>query len=422
MNILELATEQEALLIKLRRQIHEHPELGNYEFHTLEVISKFLEENGVEYVTVPKGGIFGFITGTKGSSPKTVMLRADIDALPIQESPTNLCGPKACVSKIDGVSHACGHDAHTAMLLVTAKILQEHRDEFDGRIILMFERGEEGVENCYFLLKWLQEHKTRIDACWAIHVRTGFESGHMSLREGGNACGLCCYEVTLNGRGGHGSEPHQSINPINCYTAISTALDSLRGREIDALETLSQSTCYVQAGSKANIIPDTLRFGGTARFFKHDTVGQQFKEAFYRICDGIAKAYRCTVSYDFFLGPTPALINNDQCVEIARDALTKAIGADRISKLPPQMGSESMAEVQLYYPGCYAYLGIDKPELGTGSELHSAKFDLDESALKYGVTSSIAYALEVLSTDKEIKFTPYTGDLRALYSDQVDKL
>ncbi len=422
MDFIKLAKQEEELLISIRRHIHENPELGNYEFKTLALIEDFLKENGIEYVHVDKGGIFGFIRGTKGNSEKTVMLRADIDALPVDESPTNLKGPKNVTSKVKGVSHVCGHDAHTAMLLIAAKILNQHRDEFDGRVILMFEQGEEGVENCYFLLKWLQENKVRIDACFAIHLRAGFESGELAFRDGGNMCGLCCYEISIHGRGGHGSRPDQSINPINCFTAISNSLDSFRVREIDPLATLSMSTCYVQSGTKANIIPDTLRFGGTARFYDHKVVGQKFKEGFYRICDSMAKAYNCEISYDFFLGPTPALINNTQCFEMARDSVSRALGAEHVHELPPKMGSESMAEVQLYYPGCYGYLGIDKPELGTGADHHNAKFDIDEAALVNGVVAHLAYAMEVLSSDKKIIFEPYTGDLRALYSDQVDKL
>ena len=177
----------------------------------------------------------------------------------------------------------CGHDGHTAMLLTSAKLLQEHRDELDGNVILMFERGEEGGENCYFLLKYLLEEQIRVDGCWSMHMAPAVDAGKIAVLDDGVMAGLCAFDVTIKGKGGHGSRPDLANNPVDCYSAIATALQSVPMREISPFQVLTYTICLLNASPKINVIPEQVRFGGTARFYEKELVGEPFKRAFLRL-------------------------------------------------------------------------------------------------------------------------------------------
>ena len=193
MDILALAKQEQEHIVAYRRHLHENPELSQQETNTVAYICERLQEFGISYVEVPKGGVLGFIGG--GNEDKTVMLRADMDALPVPECPNNLKQPKTCVSKIPGISHACGHDAHVAMLLAAGKILQEHVADIHGRVILFFERAEEAGGNILYLLRYLYEQKIRIDGCFGMHVKGNLDAGKISLEPGGINAGIktCWY-------------------------------------------------------------------------------------------------------------------------------------------------------------------------------------------------------------------------------------
>lgn len=423
MDFFSMAKAEEAYTIKNRRYLHENPELTWHEFHTLEFIKNELDKLQIEYTEVKYGGIIGKIRGKKETeNKKTIMLRADMDALPVEESEEHLCGKRKCISKNPGVSHMCGHDGHTAMLLTSAKILKENENTLEGDVILMFERGEEGGENCYFLLKYLLENEVKIDGCWSMHINPNIEKGRMGILDGGVMAGLCAYDVTLKGKGGHGSRPDLANNPVDCFTAIQSALQSVVLREVSPFETLTYSTCLLEGSQKTNIIPDELRFGGSARFYELETAGKPFKEAFFRICDNIAAAYRCDVKYNLFLGPLNALKNHSQCAALARELLSGLLGEENIVTCEPLMGSESMAEVHMYYPGVYGLLGTKDLEHGCGADMHHPKFELNEEILTTGVASTLAYTYGFLERKPSIDFTPYQGDLRALYSDEVERI
>lgn len=423
MNFISMAKAEENYTFKNRRYLHENPELTWHEFNTLSFIKKELEQMQIAYTEIKYGGIIGKIQGKKSAeNKKTLMLRADMDALPVEECEEHLCGKRKYISKVPGVSHMCGHDGHTAMLLTSAKILKENEENLDGDIILMFERGEEGGENCYFLLKYLQDNEIKIDGCWSMHINPNIEKGKMGILNNGVMAGLCAYDVTLKGKGGHGSRPDLANNPVDCFVAIQNALQSVVTRKISPFETLTFSTCLLEASQKINVISDELRFGGSARFYEMETAGEPFKEVFFRICDNIAAAYECSVQYNLFLGPLNALKNNRDCAEFARKILGNVLGEENIVTCEPLMGSESMAEVHLYYPGVYCLLGTRDLENGCGADMHHPKFELNEEILTIGVASTLVYAFEFLERKPEINFTPYQGDLRALYSDEVERI
>ena len=423
MDFMRLAAENEQYTIEKRRYLHERPELTGKEYNTLAFIRSELDRMGISYQEVKYGGIIGWIRGKKaGDSGKTLLLRADMDALPVEEDENNLNRQREVVSKTPGVSHMCGHDGHTAMLLTSAKLLQEHRDELDGNVILMFERGEEGGENCYFLLKYLLEEQIRVDGCWSMHMAPAVDAGKIAVLDDGVMAGLCAFDVTIKGKGGHGSRPDLANNPVDCYSAIATALQSVPMREISPFQVLTYTICLLNASPKINVIPEQVRFGGTARFYEKALVGEPFKRAFLRICDHIAAAYDCTLEYNQFLGPLNALKNHPQCTAMARKFLGQLLGPEQVVTSEPLMGSESMAEVHLYYPGVYCLLGTKNEALGCGADMHHPQFDLDESVLKIGVAATLAYTFGFLSEEEPLQFAPYDGDLRGLYSEAVDQI
>ena len=211
MDILKESLALSDYTTSIRRHLHENPELSGLEFNTIKLICGELEKMGIEYVNVPDGGVLATIDGDR--SGKTVLLRADCDALPIQELPDNAKKAKRVVSRCDGVAHMCGHDGHTAMLLSAAKVLNANRDRIKGRVYLMFERGEEGSGNLYYLMQYIQQNKLRIDATFAEHTDVLLNAGEISCQPGPMHAGAVGYQVTLTGKGGHGSRPDRSNNP-----------------------------------------------------------------------------------------------------------------------------------------------------------------------------------------------------------------
>ena len=219
MEIFNEAKKQFDYMVRIRRQMHENPELTGKEYETLKLIKKELDDMGIDYIEVPDGGIVGQIHG--GKPGKTVLMRADMDALPIQENSVNLTCSKLCVSGNAGVSHACGHDAHTAMLLGEARILNTHRDEINGTIVLCFERGEEGGGQVENLLPYIVETmKLPIDTCVATHVKWDVEAGQVSAEPGPVFSGGYGFHIRLHGLTGHGSRPDLEIGRASCRERV----------------------------------------------------------------------------------------------------------------------------------------------------------------------------------------------------------
>ena len=321
MDIQKLVAAEEELLISLRRHFHEHPELSEQEFRTLEYIDERLDAWGIPNVEIPFGGIFATIDS--GKPGRTILLRADIDALPIEESPTNLAGPKICVSQNPGVSHACGHDAHTAMLLVAAKILAEHKDEWCGKVICMFEQAEEmGDRGIRDLLPYLETNGIHIDACYGTHMMYSLPAGKVAVLPGAALAGAMFFCVKINGKSGHGSMPHLAKNPIDAFTTFDGELASYRMRSVAPNHMLTYSFGMVRAGDTPNVIPETLTFSGTARFFD-DEDGLTFRKEFRRILAYVTEMQGMTaeILLDHYF---PVTVNNEECAEAARTAIAAA--------------------------------------------------------------------------------------------------
>ncbi|MDR1204158.1 MAG: amidohydrolase [Peptococcaceae bacterium] len=407
----KLAQENEVLTIEQRRHIHRHPELSGQEFETLKYIRSRLDTYGVSYVEVEDGGILGFL-GDENKG-RTLILRADIDALPIVENPRNLKRERTVISENPGIQHACGHDAHAAMLLTAAKILRENESKLRGRVILFFERGEEGTGNIRQLLKYIEEKEIHIDAAHGIHVDALTPAGKFIALGGPNHAGACAFHVTLIGEGGHGSRPDLSANPIDAFAGVYNALNSIRLKYISPFEQLTFSVGQISSGTRANVIPGKLEFSGTLRFY-NQVVAKRFVEEFRNILEHETAACHCTYETEGFSLGLP-LINNDKITELIQGAVGRIFSANRlIMDANPSMGSESFSLLAKLYPSAMIYLGVRNEEFGSGAAHHSEYFDLDEAALHDGVAETIAFAFDFLNYGGEIPFKQEVANLKEL--------
>ena len=408
--------------VELRRHFHRHPEPTSREFETVKFICGQLSELGIPYHRIPDGGILAEIkcADWEDASAPHVLLRADCDALTMEESETVAGVPRVCRSENPGVAHMCGHDSHMAMLLGAAKLLSGmDRSQLKGVIYLLFERGEEGGNCIYYVMKYIQEHGIRIDTCFAMHVDPQTEVGTFALKSGPDRAGSVMFEVELIGKGGHGSRPDLANNPIDCFVAIANALKDVRMRHIAPDRIITVNIGSVRSGSKRNIVPESLKFNGTARLFDVET-GKLFKERLHSIIEGMAALYGCRAVYQEFSGPSLSVNNDPTATQLARDALTELFGADAVKEADIDMTAESFSTLSTYYPSVMARLGVWDKTRGEAAGLHKPEFDLDERALPYGIAAYAAYALRYLAQHPSFQFTPFRGDADALlrYTDR----
>lgn len=386
--------EKQDYIISCRRTIHQYAELGGKEVKTSAFIRKELKGAGAEILPVGKTGLIAVLdTGKEGPH---ILLRADMDALPVQEAEENLAGKRTCLSGNEGCCHACGHDAHTAMLLGGMKILAENRKGLSGIIYACFESGEEigfGVREMMDALK-----QFRIDTCWAVHVYSELESGKICVEPGARMAGTSLIDILVKGRGGHGSRPDLAENPVFCAALMLSNLAAAWPNQIDPNEMVTLGITRIQGGDSCNIIPETARIGGTMRFF-HEEAGRKAAAVLRKIVENTAEMYGCKVEYriapEKFLNP---VINDSRYAGLAKGRLKSFLPAGSVVSCPPWCASETFAHYTKAYPGVFAYLGIKNEAYGSGAPHHSRHFDVDEGVLCMGVMAALAYVDEVQRT------------------------
>lgn len=407
---LEEAKRLYSYSLKIRRHLHEHPELTSREFQTIAYIIKELEAETVSYRNIPDGGVLAWLDGAEEG--QSVLLRADCDALPIQESENNTRYQKTCVSQVPGVAHACGHDAHTAMLLSAVKILKDKTSQFAGRIYFLFERGEEGGNCIYYVMKEIQKEKIQIDACYGIHVDTSFPVGTIGLRTGTVNSGNVNFEIRLHGKKGHGSRPDKANNPIDCFLAIGNALKDLRMKYISPNSPITYNIGSVHSGEKRNIVPDSLTFLGTVRFHERES-GLIFKEKMSQTIEGISQVYDCTAEFVEFTGPSFPVYNEPVNSAIAKEAAENVVAQDHVVEVPVGMGSESFSILSAFYPSSFLRIGVGNEEKGITASAHQSDFDIDEEGLPYGTALYCSLALTYLSKKRDVPadFQAFEGDI-----------
>lgn len=392
---------QEAWLTETREHLHQYPELSGEEKETLAFVRQQLADLQIPFVEVEKGGILGYLTG--GYSAKTVLLRADLDALPVEEAPDNGLRPKKVVSRQKGIAHVCGHDAHTAMLLAAARLLAERRSELNGTAIFCFERAEEGGGPGHAfgvrpLLAYLEQRGIKPDSCLAIHVSPELDTGKISVEPGGVMAGNFGFEIHIKGTGGHGSRPDLANNPLDCFVAFYQSLAGIRLREVSPYNLLTFSIPHVRVGTLGNVIEEDLYFEGTVRSLDKESL-ERFRDAFLRQLDHITAAFGCSCRIDLMYLEAP-LCNDRKVAETAGKVVRDLFGEKQYEACKANLGSESFAHYTECFPGAMAFLGIKNEQLGSGASLHSDKFDLDEAALKYGAGLLAGYAFKELAEEK----------------------
>lgn len=385
--IKELAAAQQEYMVRRRREFHRHPELSAQEFHTREVLVREIEAMGVPYTLLPGTGIIAVIEGGKPGKHRAI--RADIDALPVKEETCNLAGPKACVSEIPGKCHACGHDAHMAMLLGTMKVLTQLKDEIEGTVYCCFEEGEEENSGIGAMLDGLAKYP--VEECFALHVYYALDAGKVNIVPGPRMAGTVGIGFYVNGKSGHGSRPDQAANPIVPAAHIITQIDSAFVNQIDAEQTVTLGLCVFQAGEATNVIPDRAYIGGTARYFSK-AEGEKALKLINLIAENTAVCHKCTVEFAARNKISLLPVVNDEGVALrVQNAVKEICGEDAVADCDRWYASECYSEYLEKYPGALGFLGIRNAELGSGAAHHNGKFDIDESALALGVCSEVGF-------------------------------
>lgn len=415
MNIVERVQDMEAEIIEMRRHFHLYPEVSMHEKETIAFVVNQLEELGIDVEIVPDGGVIGTLEGNRPG--KTLILRSDLDALPIEEATHNLSKEKSVVSTRKGAAHLCGHDAHMAMLLGAAKILVEQHEVIQGKILFVFEQGEEMGGGIFNLLQRLVE--IGADGVWGIHVKSNLQAGKISVDPGPRMAGIYPFHVEINGKGGHGSRPDLAKSPVDCFHAFYQKFQSMRLHDLNPFQPIAFSIGSIQAGSEdaANAIPETLTFRGTARFL-HMEQGRAMEAMFKDALDQICAQYACHYRFLKKTMPMDMLVyNQEECSAIAETAISKTLGEDVLEHFPAWMASEPFSFYQKYFPGVFAFVGIENTAKGTGAEHHNMHFDVDEDVLTLGVVATVQYAIDFLRADMEVNFVPEKRSVATLFEE-----
>jgi amidohydrolase len=388
---MDLNNEIEVLkpeLIRLRRDLHQHPELGFQEIRTSGIVEKYLKECGLEVRTkIAHTGVAGLLRGRHPG--RTVLLRADMDALPIQEE-----NDLPYASVYDGKMHACGHDGHTAMLLIAAKILAGHKDEIEGNIKFVFQPNEEDAGAKQMVDEGILEDP-HVDASLGLHLWSQIGVGKIGIAPGPIMASSDYFKLVIRGKGGHGGAPHAAVDPVICAANVIQTVQTIQTREIDAIKPTVITFCKIQCGSSPIIIPDKILLEGSIRCLHNGAAGA--KERFSRIVENICYAHRTTFELEFKCGNI--LLNNDQdMTEFISGIAEKMVGPDRLEKNIKLMVGEDFAEFNKEIPGAFYFIGTGNQEKNTCYQHHHPMFNIDEDSLIVGVEMHVRTALEYLST------------------------
>ena len=384
--MLKLAKELQPKLQEIRRDLHRHPEVGFELTYTKEKVKNELLSMGYEPIECGKAGIVAVVGGKKQG--KTILLRADMDALPIQEE-ANV----EYISENNGRMHGCGHDMHTTMLLGAAKILKKYEDEIEGCIKLMFQPAEEIFQGSLDMINHGILENPTVDAAVMIHVLAGMPipTGTFVIPAGGISAASCeQYHITVRGKGGHGSTPHTAIDPISAASKIQLSLQEIMSMELSKDTYGVFTTCKFEAGNASNIIPDTAQMWGTIRTADStEQVGNYIKKRMTEIATGIGNAMRCEVTVDFY-DYCPCMMID----EALSNEVTVYLNELRENSAFQQVtgsggGSEDFAYVSHKVPTVGLFLAAGNKEEGYHYNIHNPKLVLDDSVLWMG---SAAYA------------------------------
>jgi amidohydrolase len=371
-------------LIALRRDIHQHPELAYAEHRTAAAVVRYLEGSGLE-VRTGVGGT-GVVATAPGRGPRTVMLRVDMDALPLQEH-----GRTAYTSQVPGMMHACGHDGHVAMGAVAARILAGRG--LPGTTRILFQPAEEGEGGAQAVVA--DGALEGVDLSLGVHLWNELPVGTLGVKDGPLMAAVDRLRIVIRGRGGHGGKPHRAADPVVAAAYVITALQTVVSREVSPVQAGVVTIGSIHGGQAFNVIPDEVVLTGTLRTFDAE-LRQSLPGRLARIASGVAEGLQCRAEVDVRQG-NPAVVNHPDVADLARRAAARVVGEERVVVPEPTMGGEDMAVYFEKAPGCFVFVGSANPARGFDQPHHSPTFDFDEDALAIGCEFLVQAATEALT-------------------------
>jgi hippurate hydrolase len=380
MSALDAIRTQHAALTEIRRDFHAHPELGMEEHRTAERVATLLEGWGIEvHRGIGRTGVVGVLRSGRGN--RAIGLRADMDALPMQE-----LAEIPYASSIAGKMHACGHDGHTTMLLGAAQYLAQTKN-FDGTVHFIFQPGEEGCGGALAMLEDRLFERFPCEAIFGMHNRPSLPLGHFAVKRETVSAGGAFFDILIEGKGAHGARPEVSIDPVLTACHVTTAIQSIVSRTVDPRDSAVVSVTKVVGGDAYNVIPHTATISGTARFFSRK-VAEQIEAGLGRIAEGVAAGFGAKAKLDWRLIFAPTI--NDAAQADAFAEVAAALGPVNFD-LPPGMGSEDFSFMMEKVPGAYIHLGT-----GPGEMPHHPRYQFNDEAIPFGAAAYAGIVEKVL--------------------------
>jgi amidohydrolase len=368
-------------LVSFRRQLHQQPELGFKERLTAAAIASKLTEWGIPHQTeVAQTGVVATIQGRKTSFRlRTLAIRADMDALPIQEA-----NDVPYKSRHDGVMHACGHDGHTSIALMTAYYLSQHQNDFAGTVKIIFQPAEEGPGGAKPMIEAGVLTNPDVDAIVGLHLWNNLPLGTVGVRSGALMAAVETFSLTIQGKGGHGAMPHQTVDSIVVGSQIVNNLQSIVSRHVNPIDSAVVTVGEFHAGTALNVIADSAMIRGTVRYF-NPNLAEFFHQRIDRIVAGICASYGATYKLDY-IHFYPPVINDEKITNLVRSVASDLVETP-LGIVPEcqTMGGEDMSFFLQKVPGCYFFLGSANTDLSLAYPHHHPRFDFDETALSIGV-------------------------------------
>jgi amidohydrolase len=388
--MLAAARAIEGKIVEDRRRIHSHPELAYREEQTSSLVCRRLQELGIPFRSgLAKTGVVATINGDL-SNDRCVLLRADMDALPIDEA-----SGVEFASKVPGVMHACGHDAHTAMLLGAARLLLDRRANLAGTVKLMFQPAEEGAGGAPRMIEAGALADPHVDAAFALHVRPNLDAGKVACSAGPQLAGADVFTITIEGRGGHAAEPRAAVDAIVVGAQVVVALQTLISREVNPNSAAVMTLGTFSAGERFNVIADKAVIKGTIRTLDGDLL-PELEQRMRDMAAGVASALRATAHVDV-LGRCPPLVNDARMAEQLAASARSVLGASSVVAADQEMWAEDFAFVLEKVPGAMLWLGVKRSDWPQPKAIHTGEFDLDESALPVGSVALAGAAIDYLT-------------------------
>jgi len=385
--------ERRPALVALRRHLHMHPELAHQEQLTAALVAEHLRQSGLAVTEEVGGtGVMGLLAGTGGGegTQRTLLVRADMDALPITEA-----NEAEYASRAAGKMHACGHDGHVAIALTLADLLTHRRDQLRGTVKFVFQPAEEQASGAAPMLADGVMRDPDVDAVIGLHLWSPTHVGDVAIQEGPFFASADAITLTVRGRGGHGAMPHQTVDPIAVAAQIVTAAQTLVSREISPLQPAVVTFGSIHGGTAFNVVADEVQLLGTVRAYRDEERAHLLRRL-GELAQGIAGAMRAQVEYEVREG-TPACVNDAEITDLVRRAAEATVGPEHLPGGDQRQSvSDDMALFLRAAPGCYFLVGAGNPARGITAPHHNTHFDIDEDALPIGVEVLARAALTYL--------------------------